>query len=73
MCIAIYLALIGLFVFYSDYVVNQYALTVIQSSGETMVIAVGWEMVPALWPLLVAAMVVASAATLFVARRYASK
>jgi len=73
MCIAIYLALIGLFVFYSDYVVNQYALTVIQTSGDTMVIAVGWEMVPALWPLLVAAMVVASAVTLFVARRFSEK
>lgn len=73
MCIAIYLALMALFLFYSDYVIDQYALAVTQPGGETMVVAVGWEMAPVLWPLLVVAMVVASAITLFMARWLAAK
>lgn len=73
MCVAIYLALIGLFLFYSDYIVSQYALALAPEGGEEMVVALGWEMVPHLWPLLVAAMVVASAVTLFVARRVFAK
>lgn len=68
MCIAIYIALLGLFLFYSDYVVDQYALAISGEQGA-MVVAVGWEMLVPLWPVLVAAMVLASAVSVWVTRR----
>jgi hypothetical protein len=66
---AIYAALFALFVYYSHFVIEQYALASSMGADEVMVVAVGWEMVPLLWPLLVAAMLVASAATVWVMRR----
>ncbi len=69
MCIAIYLALIGLFIFYSDYVIDQYALTVNAEGQGAMVVAVGWEMVTWLWPVVVLAMLIASAVSVWIMRR----
>lgn len=69
MCMGIYAALIGLFAFYSNYVINQYALVVNSAGGGTMTVAVGWEMVPLLWPVIVAAMLLASALSVYVTRR----
>ncbi|PKM46568.1 MAG: hypothetical protein CVV05_02510 [Gammaproteobacteria bacterium HGW-Gammaproteobacteria-1] len=69
MCMAIYAALFGLFVYYSHSLIEQYALATSTGGGEVMVVAVGWELVPLLWPVLVAAMLVASAATVWVMRR----
>ncbi len=70
MCIAIYLALIGLFLFYSDYVLEQYMLAVPSGEQGKMVVAVGWEMVPLLWPIWVASMLLASALSVWITRRY---
>lgn len=69
MCVLIYLALIGLFIFYSDFVLDQYALSAASGEGNWMIIAQSWELLPHLWPALVMAMLVSSAVTLFVARR----
>jgi hypothetical protein len=38
-----------------------------------MVVALGWEMVPLLWPVMLLLMVAASGVTLFVSRRLGSK
>ncbi len=69
MCLAIYAALIGLFILYSDHIVGQYALSLNTGGAETVVVAVGWEMVLWLWPLLLASMVVASAVSVWATRR----
>jgi hypothetical protein len=73
MCLGIYGALLALLLFYSDYMLEQYALS--SSSGENgwMVVALGWEILPAIWPAILLMMVVASAVTLFVSRRLGSK
>lgn len=68
MCMAIYAALFGLFIYYSHTVVEQYILAT-SSGDELIVVAVGWELAPLLWPLLVAAMLLASAVTVWVMRR----
>lgn len=69
MCMAIYALLLALLLFYSDYMLEQYALAVPSGEGECMVVALGWEMLPAIWPALLLMMVAASAGTLFVSRR----
>ncbi len=68
MCMAIYAALLALLLYYSNVVVEQFALSVGTTEGEWMVAAIGWEMLPLLWPLLLLSMVVASAATLLIVR-----
>lgn len=69
MCLLIYIALIGLFIFYSDFVLDQHALSVASGENDWMIIAQGWELLPHIWPALVMAMLVSSAVTLFVSRR----
>ena len=69
MCIAIYLAVIGLFLFYSDYVVGQYSLAVNAPQESPMVVAIGWEMVGHLWPIIVLGMLLASAVSVVITRR----
>ena len=69
MCAGIYLALFALLLFYSDFVIEQYALSVGVGEQEWMVAAIGWEMLPMLWPVVLMLMIVASGLTLFVARR----
>jgi hypothetical protein len=68
MCYAIYTILIGLFLIYSDAVLEPLALSEQVGEGEWMVVALGWEMLFSIWPLLLMAMVVASALTFFVMR-----
>ncbi len=72
MCMAIYAALFGLFVYYSHSLIEQYSLAT-SSGSEVMVVAVGWELVPLLWPVLVAAMLAASAVTVWVMRRLGAR
>lgn len=69
MCLAISLALIGLFFFYSDYVIGQYVLAVNDPQQGALVVAVGWEMVLWLWPVVVAPMLLAGVVSVWVARR----
>jgi len=73
MCLAIYGALFALLLFYSDYALEQYALSVSSGEQQWMVVAIGWEMLPLLWPLALLLMVVASGATLLVTRRLARR
>lgn len=66
MCRAIFFFLIGLFVIYSDWTLDQYQLAVTGEGGDWMPIALGWEIAGILWPLLALAAVLASAVTYFV-------
>ncbi|MBA1446845.1 MAG: hypothetical protein M3H12_16055 [Chromatiales bacterium] len=68
MCYVIYFSLIALLLIYSDSVVEQFALSESAGEGQWIMMATGWELVPAIWPLLLMAMVFASALTFFVAR-----
>ena len=69
MCIAIYTALIALLWIYSDFILESYALST--SSGENgwMMVALGWEIIPTIWPVILLMMVMASAVTFFVVQR----
>jgi hypothetical protein len=66
---AIYAALLALLWFYSDYQLEQYALSASSADGQWIVVALGWEIVPVIWPAVLLMMVAASAMTLFVSRR----
>ncbi len=72
MCLAIYGALLALLWFYSDYALEQYALSTPSGENGWMVVAIGWEILPAIWPAIVLMMVAASAVTFFVVRRLSS-
>jgi hypothetical protein len=69
MCYVIYLSLISLLLIYSDYKLEQYALSVSAEEGQWILTALGWEILPSLWPVLLLSMVLASAATLLVVTR----
>ncbi|MCG8427361.1 MAG: hypothetical protein MI754_08405 [Chromatiales bacterium] len=71
MCVAIYLVLIGLAFLYSDALIESLVLSQAADGQSAVAMALGWEIVPVLWPLFLLAMVVASAGTLFVSRRLA--
>lgn len=73
MCMAIYAALFALLLFYSDYAIESYALSVDTGEGQWMVAAIGWEMVPMLWPVGLLLMVIGSGLTLFVMRWLAGR
>lgn len=69
MCVAIYLALFFLAWLYSDTLLESLALATQSDGGQSVVMALGWEIVPVLWPLFALAMVFASGVTLFIVRR----
>ncbi len=69
MCIAIYVALFALLLFYSNHAIEQYALSITTAEQEWMVVAIGWEMLPLLWPVGLMLMIMASGITLFVIHR----
>jgi hypothetical protein len=73
MCMAIYATFLVLLWVYSDYMLDQYALSVTSGAGEWVVIALGWEMLPVLWPALLLMVVASSAITFFVMRRLGGK
>jgi hypothetical protein len=66
MCLAIYAFLIGLFLIYSDWVLDEHTLSVAAGTGEWMPVAAHWEIVGELWPLLVLVALLASAITFIV-------
>ena len=69
MCYLIYLGLIGLFLIYSDGIISQYALAMASEDGSWMSVALGWEMLVEIWPVLVLVAVLASAGTFFIMRK----
>ncbi len=70
MCIGIYIALFGLLIFYGDYVMEQYGLAAISGPDSApMVVALGWEMVAPLWPLVALGALAGSAVTALVLRK----
>jgi hypothetical protein len=73
MCFAISAALIALLWIYSDYMLEQYALSISATGEQWTMLAIGWEIIPLMWPVLLMAMIAASAATIFVMRRLSTK
>ncbi len=73
MCFAISAALIALLWMYSDYMLEQYALSISTTGEQWTMVAIGWEIIPLIWPVLLMAMIAASAATIFVMRRLGAK
>ncbi len=73
MCKAIYAALLLLLLYYSDVVIEEYALSLLGEGESAMVIAIGWEMLAYLWPIGLLLMVLASALTLMVSRALARR
>ncbi|MCW9012596.1 MAG: hypothetical protein OQL06_02340 [Gammaproteobacteria bacterium] len=69
MCYLIYFGLIILFLVYSDSIISQYALSIHSADGNWMTIALGWELVLAIWPAFVLVFVLASAVTFFITRK----
>jgi len=66
MCASIYFALMALFLYYSNFVIDQYALSISSGDGNWIAISLGWEIVPEIWPIFALVMLVSSALTLFV-------
>jgi putative flippase GtrA len=73
MCYVIYISLLGLALLYSDSIIHQYALSVISGENQMLTVALGWEIIPALWPLFLLAMVLASAVTFLISRKIFSR
>lgn len=69
MCYVIYISLLVLALIYTESVVDEYALSVISGENQMLAVALGWEIVPALWPLFLFAMVLGSAITFFISRK----
>ena len=63
MCYVIYAALILLFGLYCDSLLQSLVLATTTGDGGLMTMALGWEMVPHLWPLLALAAVISSLLT----------
>ena len=69
MCYVIYISLFTLAWLYSDSILDQYALSVLSDENQMLTVALGWEIIPILWPAFLLAMVLASVVTLFVSRK----
>ena len=69
MCYLIYISLLVLAWLYSDSILDQYALGVLSDENQMLTVALGWEIVPILWPVFLLLMVLASVVTLFVSRK----
>ncbi len=70
MCLLITGLLAGLLLLYSDSLLDQYALVIPAGEGEWTVVALGWEILPWLWPLLLVVALLTFGITLFIARRF---
>lgn len=68
MCYLIYGTLILTFAVFSHAMIEPYGLAVASGDGQWSVIALGWEMVPEIWPLFLFAAAIGSALTYLVMR-----
>ena len=73
MCFVIYAAIIVLSWLYCDSLLQTLALSTASGDGGWMTIALGWEIVPQLWPLLLLAAVLSSLLTFLVMRKLAAR
>ncbi len=73
MCFVIYAAIIVLSWLYCDSLLQSLALPTATGDGGWMSVALGWEIVPQLWPLLFLAAVISSLLTFLVMRRLAAR
>jgi hypothetical protein len=69
MCYLIYGTLILSFAVYSDALLSQYALSIATGDGHWTVVALGWELMAAIWPLLALIAALSSALTWVAVRR----
>jgi hypothetical protein len=69
MCYAIYISLIALFIFYTDYNLSQYVLSTQSGDNQWISVALGWEIIPEIWPAFILVMAASSAFTLLISRR----
>ncbi len=69
MCYVIYISLLALALIYSDSILDQYALSVLSGENQMLTVALGWEIIPILWPVFLLAMVLGSVVTFFVSRK----
>lgn len=69
MCYVIYISIFALFILYTDYNLSQYALYTPAGDDHWISVALGWEIIPEIWPAIILAMVVSSAITLFITQR----
>ena len=70
MCHVIYISLTALLLLYSEYVLEQYALSVTAGDAQWTLVAIGWEIIPFIWPVIVLVMVAASAVTFLIMRKF---
>lgn len=69
MCYAIYGAMLVLFFLYGDAVVDPLVLALRDEQGAMMGIAVGWEMLQVIWPVILLFAVASSFVTYLLTRR----
>ncbi len=69
MCYVIYISLIALFILYTDYTLGQYALSTPAGDDQWISVALGWEIIPEIWPAFILVMAASSAVTLFINQR----
>jgi hypothetical protein len=67
---AIYAALLVLLWFYCDDMLEPFALSVSSGENEWMVMALGWEIVPEIWPVILLMVVASSAVTFYLTRHF---
>lgn len=72
MCYAIFAILIVMLFLYSDIIIQEHALTMRFNDSEWMTVAIGWEMVQVIWPLLILAAVVGSAFTFMLPKLFSA-
>lgn len=73
MCIVMLLGAIGLLVFYLDsYLSNWYLVEKLDAHSQTT-LAVGWEMIPAFWPLIVLSVLLTLVSVMFYQRIFHKK
>ncbi len=70
MCYLIYGTAILLFFLYSDAVIEPLVLALSDAQGGMMGIAVGWEMLTVIWPVILLFAILASFITYLVTRRF---
>ena len=69
MCIVLYTLLTTLLLIYSASVIEHYALAMVGDGGEWMIIAISWELLLDIWPILLFTAVLSSAVTTLILRR----
>lgn len=68
MCYVLYSLALAIALYFSDHLLEQYALSVMSENNQAMTVALGWEIVLELWPVFLLALVFGSMLTFFTLR-----